>query len=442
MKFLINYKQSDKYLFLISILTILLFFFGFYLQENSAGAGGLKGDFNHVWNNLSLFKNNNFWTALDSTAGLNEYKYKSNRPPLIYILNAYFNPFAGNKGDFFSSIFIFSFFTYILFFYSLKKIYINHINNFYIFILSSIILLSPYFRTSSFWGLEENFGIFSTIVSILFFNKIKFENEKNRTINLFFATFFSSLCVYFDQKLLIIPLYFYLNFLLSKKFSFNEKIISTIFYFIFSIPFLYLIYIWNNIMPVNDAAVRGVLQNIYWKNLVYSLTIIAFYIFPFLFLKKEYSFNNVKNKFISLKIYLLYSLLTFYLIFLSYFDPLKLELLGNGIIYKFSILIFDNFVFSKIFLYISFFVSLTIIYLFIDDVRDYFFIVSLILISILITPLYQEYYDPIILILVLMFFYTKLSFSFLKILFLYSYFFIFFIIANVHYKSQLFLFFK
>ena len=76
MKFLINYKQSDKYLFLISILTILLFFFGFYLQENSAGAGGLKGDFNHVWNNLSLFKNNNFWTALDSTAGLNEYKYK------------------------------------------------------------------------------------------------------------------------------------------------------------------------------------------------------------------------------------------------------------------------------------------------------------------------------------------------------------------------------
>ena len=134
---------------------------------------------------------------------------------------------------------------------------------------------------------------------------------------------------------------------------------------------------------------------------------------------------------------MLYSLLTFYLIFLSYFDPLKLELLGNGIIYKFSILIFDNFVFSKIFIY-KFFVSLTIIYLFIDDVRDYFY-------SIIDTDLYfdnslyQEYYDPIILILVLMFFYTKLSFSFLKILFLYSYFFIF-IIANVHYKSQLFYF--
>ena len=144
-----------------------------------------------------------------------------------------------------------------MFFYSLRKIYINHINNFYIFILSSIILLSPYFRTSSFWGLEENFGIFATIVSVIFFNKIKSEQNKNKTINIFFVVFFSSLCVYFDQKLLIITLYFYLSFLLSKKFSLQDKISSTILYFVFSIPFLYLIYIWGNIMPVHDAAVRG-----------------------------------------------------------------------------------------------------------------------------------------------------------------------------------------
>ena len=160
------------------------------MQENSAGAGGLKGDFNHVWNNLSLFKNNNFWTALDSTAGLNEYKYKSNRPPLIYILNAYFNPFAGNKGDFFSSIFIFSFFTYILFFYSLKKIYINHINNFYIFILSSIILLSPYFSDKFFLGIGRKFWNFFQQLSLsFFFNKIKFENEKIEQLIYFLQLF-------------------------------------------------------------------------------------------------------------------------------------------------------------------------------------------------------------------------------------------------------------
>ena len=180
-------KNTDKYLFLISIFTILLFFFGFYLQENSAGAGGFNGDFYHVWNNLTLFKNNNFLDALITT-GLNEYKYKSNRPPLIYILNAYFNPLQGIKEIFFQ-VFLFFFFTYILFFYSLKKIYINHINNFYIFILSSIILLSPYFRTSFFGDWKKILEFFQQLSLSFFFNKIKFENEKNRTINLFFATF-------------------------------------------------------------------------------------------------------------------------------------------------------------------------------------------------------------------------------------------------------------
>lgn len=442
MKFLINYKNLDKYLFLISIFTIILFFFGFYFQENSAGAGGLNGDFTHVWNNLALFKNNNFWTGLDSTAGLNEFKYKSNRPPLIYILNVYFNPFVSNKEDFFLSIFIFSFLTYILFFYSLRKIYSNSINNSLILLLSSIILLSPYFRTSSFWGLEENFGIFATIVSVIFFNKIKSEQNKNKTINIFFVVFFSSLCVYFDQKLVIITLYFYLSFLLSKKFSLQDKISSTILYFVFSIPFLYLIYIWGNIMPVHDAAVRGVLKMIYWKNLVYSLTIIAFYIFPFLFLKKESFFVDFKHKFKSFKIYFLFLLLALYLAFLAKIDPLEKEFLGNGIVYKFSILIFNNFDLSKIFLYLSFFGSISVIYLFIDDIRDYLFIIALILSSIFITPLFQEYYDPIIFMLILMFFFTKLSFNVPKIFFLYSYFFIFFIIANIHYKSQLFLFFK
>ena len=123
------------------------------------------------------------------------------------------------------------------------------------------------------------------------------------------------------------------------------------------------------------------------------------------------------------------------------FDPLK-KILGNGLIYKFSIVAFDNFEISKVFLYLSFFASVMIIYLFIDDYRDYLFILILILSSIFIAPLYQEYYDPIMLILILLFFYTKLSFNFLKTIFIYSYFFMFFIVANIYYKSNLFLFFN
>ena len=138
----------------------------------------------------------------------------------------------------------------------------------------------------------------------------------------------------------------------------------------------------------------------------------------------------------------LFLLLALYLAFLAKIDPLEKEFLGHGIVYKFSILIFNNFDLSKIFLYLSFFGSISVIYLFIDDIRDYLFIIALILSSIFITPLFQEYYDPIIFMLVIDVFLQVSHLMCLKFFFLYSYFFIFFIIANIHYKSQLFLFFK
>ena len=117
--------------------------------------------------------------------------------------------------------------------------------------------------------------------------------------------------------------------------------------------------------------------------------------------KKESFFVDFKHKFKSFKIYFLFLLLALYLAFLAKIDPLEKEFLGNGIVYKFSILIFDNFDLSKIFLYLSFFGSISVIYLFIDDIRDYLFIIALILSSIFITPLFQEYYDPIIFMLIL-----------------------------------------
>ena len=37
------------------ILAILSFFFGFYLDESSSGAGGYNGDFEHIYTNLEFF---------------------------------------------------------------------------------------------------------------------------------------------------------------------------------------------------------------------------------------------------------------------------------------------------------------------------------------------------------------------------------------------------
>ena len=75
-------------------------------------------------------------------------------------------------------------------------------------LISATICLSPYFRTSSFWGLEENYGIICLLLTFLFLSQF-LSNDNLSWKNyhqLFLTAFFSSLCLYFDQKLVIIPL--------------------------------------------------------------------------------------------------------------------------------------------------------------------------------------------------------------------------------------------
>ena len=129
---------------------------------------------------------------------------------------------------------------------------------------------------------------------------------------------------------------------------------------------------------------------------------------PFLFLKEQSLFNILKNKIKNTNFYIIFIILIAYVLVLINFNIIEKEFLGNGIIYKFSIIVFSNFELSKIFLYISFFISALIIYLYIDNPKDYIFIFYLVLSSILVTPLLQEYFDPLILILILLFFNTRI----------------------------------
>ena len=126
-------------------------------------------------------------------------------------------------------------------------------------------------------GLEENFGIFFTVASGYFF--IKHDQKKyfiNEKINLLALAAASSLCVYFDQKLILIPLICYLSFIFSNK-SNKSKMILTIYYLFLSLPFLYLISIWGNITPSSDAEERKILKNFNFHHLGYVLTIVSFY---------------------------------------------------------------------------------------------------------------------------------------------------------------------
>ena len=129
----------------------------------------------------------------------------SNRFPLLYILHTSLNPFLDNAIAYRRSVFIISLSVPVLFYFCLKQKF-NNKDNLLLILIASTIFLSPYFRTSSYWGLEENYGIISLLLTFLFLNFfLKNKNEYGYKIyfQLFLLIFFSSLCIYFDQKLLM-----------------------------------------------------------------------------------------------------------------------------------------------------------------------------------------------------------------------------------------------
>ena len=129
--------------------------------------------------------------------------------------------------------------------------------------------------------------------------------------------------VYFDHKLVVIPFYFLFNLLLEVKISLRKKFNLSLFYLIFSIPFIYLINLWGNIIPVRDAELRGTLQTVYLENIGFALTIIAFYMVPFLFLKEQSLFNILKNKIKNMNFYIIFIILIAYVLVLINFNIIE-----------------------------------------------------------------------------------------------------------------------
>jgi len=118
-----NYKKNNSLtLFLVFFLvltSVVSFFLGFYFNENSAGAGGFKGDFSNVWNNINLLKKYDLKTFFCITAkSCHEISdtYISSRTPLLYLVNYFLNPFVSHEELFRVSIFVFSLLIPIFFF--------------------------------------------------------------------------------------------------------------------------------------------------------------------------------------------------------------------------------------------------------------------------------------------------------------------------------------
>ena len=165
-------NNNNKIVSIFLILSaISSFFLGFYQNEISMGAGGYEGDFKFVKKSISLFSQN---SILDSIKLFSE---SSNRPPLIYILHKLFNPYILDELGFRATVFFLSLLAPILFYLCLIERF-KFQDKYLLMLLTSILFFNPYFRTSSFWGLEENYAIICTLASLLFLLKL-FNSNKN-----------------------------------------------------------------------------------------------------------------------------------------------------------------------------------------------------------------------------------------------------------------------
>ncbi len=385
--------MNTKYsLIFFNCLIYLSFLVGFILKENSAGGGEV--DFAHIYNNIILFKNYEF-------SEINWLKYESSSLPIYYLIIKYLGIYNLKYLEIFNLIISFS---VIFIFYNilvlLKKKNKLNVENYILFSISSLVLLSPYFRTSTFWILEENIGYLFMLLSIYF--ALKSQSK----INFISSIFFACLAFYSRQSyafVILIVFFYYYNF--NNIFAFRNFILIILFS-IFLIPSLYFFYQWNGLIPPYAALDRTIKFQL--VNLPIIFSICLFYLIPFIILEDKIRILNfIKIK----KIIIVISLFCLFFLFYEsirtsdvYYD-IKL---GGGIIYKLTFhlnIIIQDFNHQKIlFILISWLGFLSILYYASKSLNlTIFFLIFLIIFSSA-NIIFQEYFDPMIFILILIFY--------------------------------------
>jgi hypothetical protein len=382
--------SKNNFIYKIIIFFIFNFFIlGFFIKEDAAG-GGENDFFFHIYNNIKLFKDYDFldipWSSYDSSS-----------LPLYYLITKYLIPF---KNPFIYKLFTFflSLSCVLIFYKILKKKYKELQKHDHILLLiSTIPLLSPYFRTSAFWGIEENIAYFFFLLTGYFYFK-----DIKKNFNLFLLIFFASVTFYGRQNyaFLSIIIFFYLfNF----KAIFIKRNIYIIFYFIvFLLPSLYFFLKWNGLMAQSTNP-RPISFNLF--NIPIILSIFFFYYIPLILINIQFYLKKIIS--INKLLILIILFFIFFTMFKQNPDILFSQKLGSGLIYKliFNFGFFNNYKNFAIILFL--FISYLGLVFSIEFCRKNFqyliyFLVSLSLFS-FVNIIFQEYFDPLIFFVIFIF---------------------------------------
>ena len=414
---------NNKLIYLYFIAVLIFYFIGFIFNEDSSGGGKL--DFIHEYKSFLEFKSG-IYTALTSL------NYESSRTPLFLILNS-FNIFANDEYSFRLSNFIFNFLIILSFYFCLKfqKIYDHNLS----LLIVCIFLFSPYFRSSSYWAHQENLPFLFYFLALTFYNFWKLNIEQNLYSKIFVIAFLSSLSFYADQKFIFVSFSTFLFLIIKFNFEINKSFKIFCIYFLTSLPAFYLFYIWGGILPKESQFRIG----FYIENISASLSIIAFYFLPIVFLYYKDLLKDKKLlKFDKVDFSLFFLLLIVNFLTIPNFDSVW----GQGVIHKlfyiFKLKIgINNYIISSVYLVFLQTVTFTIYILLKNNLLNFLPIVLITLISSFVERTYNEYFDPLILVLVFTFFKFNKNFKFNKkqLIYFYSFFyFSFLVFANLYYK--------
>ena len=391
--------KNDINKIIVFFVILISYIAGYILRENAVG-GGVEF-YELDWPITQSFKRDFLFTIQSYGS------FGDGTIPFSHIINAYLNPFSNNVETFQLSVVAISFVIFLVFAFILKKIF-SYINTTDILLLSSILLILPFFRTSAFWGKNENYGWLFFILALYFFSEIKkniheMHNDKSLKNVLFFC-FTSSCALYARQALIFLPISYFL-FLFLNKASKKIILISITWFALFSIPGLLLIFTWGGLYDmknVNTGTVYGlwVHHEYILKNMPILASFFGFYLLPILMIEfficgyKDFLKKYSKSFFLVLAVLIILSQI-------NLLDYLGTYVLSGGAILKLNYLIMkNNFFLLLIFSAIGF--SILIRFIKEDPKNNAIILVPLVILYSLPRLLYQEYAEPLILIIFFM----------------------------------------
>ncbi len=403
-------KNQKIYIYLFCVFSLII---SFYLGENSSG--GSKLDYQITRGIIDDFSIN-FNKGIKNFIGPGQVQ-----SPIFYILISFFEKIVGNNHLKYLYILVSS--SIPLFLYiSLKKKFQNKNKN-YLFFLSLIIFLSPYFRSSAVWMTNDNMGILFFILSASKY--LSLEKRSNLTNALLCVTYLA-IATYIRQYYCIFFIFYFFRFieiLNIKKIFFIIIYLAIIF-----IPFLiyyYYFFISNTSLFLSSQSDDKHFElNIIKSSLIF-LSLYFFYTAPFYIIKLNKFYKNFKENLFK------YLLLFFTFVIIYFISSKNMSIYGGGIFMKISLI--SNI--YEIFFLTSFFGALLLSL----NININNFIIYLCLIFAFPTILiYQKYYDP--LLILTLFTLTKegiinkfITKQEININYLYLYFFIFLISSNIYY---------